>query len=358
MPEPAPATELSEWEFLGPRVVAVSPFPPANDGIGTYCQQLVETLAADGRKVLRLGLPGGGGDVVARLAGRLRPLRILRHAAKGDEVLMMYHPHYFVKGHWRERMITYSALLALTRLRRTTFVVHEVDDPVPTSFGPLGSRAAALEEALRRRLWSERVRLVFHTEWERGRFAARFPRRGREEHLVSHGAFFTTGVNASRAEARKQLDLAADRTTLLCIGYFSPEKPDKAYDVAMRAVGEAALDGLDLHVVGSPIARPVPEVAAYVEKLRAIASETDGVHLHERFVTDEEFDLWIRAADALVLPYRTATSSGVAARARLLGTPIIGRAVGGIAAQLGPGDVRFHTDEELVQAIREFAGRR
>ena len=350
-------SEASEWEFLGPRLVAVSPFPPANDGIGTYCQQLVETLAAAGRTVLRVGLPGGGGDAVERLAGRLRPLRLLGHARPGDELLVMYHPHYFVKGHWRERMFTYASLLALTRLRRTTFVVHEVDDPVPLDFGPIGSRAVALEEALRRRLWSRRVRLVFHTEWERSEFAERFPATDREEHLVTHGAFFTTSVSASKAEAREQLGLAPDRVALLCIGYLSPEKPDKAYDVAMRAVGEAGVDGLDLHVVGSPIARPVPEVAEYVEMLRALAAERESVHMHERFVSDEEFDLWIRAADALVLPYRAATSSGVAARASLLGTPMIGRRVGGIADQLGPDDVGFESDEELVDAIREFAAR-
>jgi glycosyltransferase involved in cell wall biosynthesis len=350
-------TALSEWDFLGPSVIAVSPFPPANDGIGTYCQQLVEALEGGGRTVRRIGLPGGGGDVVERLAGRFRPLKLLRHAGRNDDLLVMYHPHYFVKGHWRERMFTYASLLVLTRRRQTTLVVHEVDDPVPQDFGPFGSRAVALEEALRRRLWARRVRLVFHTDWERSEFAARFPARGREERLVNHGAFFSTSVSASKAEAREQLGLAPDRTALLCIGYLSPEKPDKAYDVAMRAVGEAAVEGLDLHMVGSPIARPVPEVDEYVAMLRALAAERENVHMHERFVSDEEFDLWIRAADALVLPYRAATSSGVAARARLLGTPMIGRAVGGIADQLGPGDVSFDTDEELVEAIREFRTR-
>ena len=38
---------------------------------------------------------------------------------------------------------------------------------------------------------------------------------------------------------------------------------------------------------------------------------------------DEEFDRWIGAADAVVLPYRRAWSSGVLARAHALGTPAI-----------------------------------
>jgi glycosyltransferase involved in cell wall biosynthesis len=233
--------------------------------------------------------------------------------------------------------------------------MHEVDEPVPEGYGPVGSRAVRLEECLRRRLWSRRVRLVFHTDWELRQFTERFPPAGREERLVTHGAFFTTTVRASREEARRHLGLPAERTVLLCIGFFSPEKPDKAYDAAIRAVGRAAVDGLELHVVGSAIARPVPEVARYVEELRELAAETPNVQLHERFVSDEEFDLWIRAADAVVVPYREATSSSVAARAGLLGTPRICRAVGGIADQLGAGDLRFDTDQELVDVIRRFA---
>jgi glycosyltransferase involved in cell wall biosynthesis len=334
----------------------VSPFPPANDGIGTYADQLAAALGST-RRVRRLALPGGDGDAVKRLDGGLRPLRILRQGVRASDVVVQYHPHYFIQGPMRSRIAAYASLLLVSRLRRTTFVVHEQDDPVPPVLGPVGTRVFGLEEWLRRRLWARRVSLVFHTEPERREFGERFPSHGRRELTVTHGAFFTTSVNVSRELARERLGLPAGRTLLLCIGFFSPDKPDKAYDAAIRAVAEARVEDLELHVVGSAIARPVPEVREYVELLRGLAAETPRVELHEGFVSDEEFDLWLRAADAVVVPYREATSSGVVARALLLGTPLIARSVGGIEQQLRPTDLRFGTDEELVDAIRAFAAR-
>jgi glycosyltransferase involved in cell wall biosynthesis len=272
-----------------------------------------------------------------------------------DDVVVMYHPHYYAQRRLAGRLAGYVALLAVSRLRRTTFVVHEPDDPRPDPTGRRGRLYFWIEEVLRRRLWARRVTLVFHTEWERDSFARRFPGRGRADRLADHGAHFSTGVDATREQARGRLGLAQDRTQLLCIGFFSPEKPDKGYDAAIRAFGQAAPEGLDLHLVGSPIARPVESVRRYVEQLRQLAAETPGVQLHEGYVSDEEFDLWLRAADFVVIPYREATSSGVVERAHLMGARLICRRVGGLTHQLRDGDLGFDSDDELAAAIGSLA---
>jgi glycosyltransferase involved in cell wall biosynthesis len=80
------------------------------------------------------------------------------------------------------------------------------------------------------------------------------------------------------------------------------------------------------------------------------------VHLHERWLSDEEFDRWLLAADAVLLPYREAASSGVAARARMLGTRIVSSGSGGLGEQLGARDIVAASDDDLVQAIRRVAG--
>jgi hypothetical protein len=128
-----------EWDFLGPRILMVSPFPPANDGIGTYARQLAEALAGD-RSVVRLALPGGEGERVRRLDGWFRPLWILYDSLRARDVVIQYHPHYFIQGPMRSRYAAYASLLLLSRLRPTTFVVHEQDDPIPGGLGPLGRR--------------------------------------------------------------------------------------------------------------------------------------------------------------------------------------------------------------------------
>jgi glycosyltransferase involved in cell wall biosynthesis len=171
--------------------------------------------------------------------------------------------------------------------------------------------------------------------------------------VVDHGAHFTTTVRATHAEARERLGLPADRTLLVMIGFLSPSDPDKGYDRAIAAA--RAVPDVELHIVGSPI-REAPEVDALLAQLRAAAREPR-IHLHEGFVDDEAFDLWLRAADAVLTPYRTGSSSGVLARARLLGTPFVTSDAGGLAEQAGPDDFVVRDDAELIAAVRALAAR-
>lgn len=341
-----------EWAFLGRTLLHVSRFPPAADGIARYAGQLDELLRTD-RDVATLGIPLGGGDRVRALWGGVRPLRIVLHARGRDEVLVQYHPHYYVRGRWGNRVLSYAALGAVARLRRSAWVVHELDEPRRSPLGRRGRAQFAVEEAVRRWFWRGARTLVFHSEADRARFAERFPGR-REEHLVSHHAFFVPAAHDSRAGARAALGLPADRTILLLIGFLSPHK---GYERAIEAFRRAALPAAELHVVGTPI-RPMPDVAAHVEELHRLAGEIDALHVHERYVDDAEFDRWILAADAVLTPYLEAASSGVMARARLLGTRVVTSAAGGLAEQIAPGDIAFTTDDELLAALRAVAQER
>jgi hypothetical protein len=97
----------------------------------------------------------------------------------------------------------------------------------------------------------------------------------------------------------------------------------------------------------------------YVERLRSRCLEVLGAHLVERFVSEEEFDLWVSAADRVVLAYRRAWSSGVLARAQELATPAIVCDVGGLAEQASEADVVVEGDEGLVEEFeRVKAGTR
>jgi multidrug transporter EmrE-like cation transporter len=82
-----------------------------------------------------------------------------------------------------------------------------------------------------------------------------------------------------------------------------------------------------------------------------MAASTPGATLLVRFPSDAEFDAWIAAADAVVLPYRRTWSSGVLARAQALGVPAIVTAEGGLAEQAGPADTVVEGDDELAEAM-------
>ena len=342
----------SEWSFLGERVLHVSRHVPARDGIARYADQLEAALTA-GRRFSRLGVPGGGGRVVS-MWGRLRPLRLLRYARGHDDVLVHYHPSYFLMGGWTSRLASYSALALVARVTPATWVIHEPDDELPDPIGRRGKIEYRVEEWLRRRFWSGARRLVFHTRWELDYFRERFPGRARDERVVTHGAFFTSTASAvSRSEARRRLGLPVDRTLLLSIGFLSPHK---GVDRVIQAFEEADVDGVDLRVVGHPIC-DYPHVLAHVDDLRAQAAATPNVELREEYVSDEDFDIWIRAADAVIAGYASAASSSVVARTHLLGTPLIASTVGGLVEQARNGDLHFASQAELTAIVRDVAER-
>jgi glycosyltransferase involved in cell wall biosynthesis len=336
----------SEWSFLGEDVLHVSRHVPARDGIARYADQLEAALGPE--RFTRLGVPGGGGRVVS-LWGWLRPLRLLWHARGHDEVLVEYHPSYFLMGPWASRLASYAALAVVARATRASWIVHEPDDPMPDEIGRRGRIQYRIEERVRRLFWSGARRLVFHTRWEREAFDGRFPGRGRDERLVTHGGFFTVAApEVPRGEARRRLGLPAAGTLLLCIGFLSPHK---RVDEVIRAIDDAGVDGVQLRIVGEPIC-DYPHVLRHVEKLRAQAAAMESVELHEEFVSDEDFDLWIRAADAVIAGYGSAASSSVVARTQMLGTRLVTSAAGGLAEQARNGDLRFASREELVQIVR------
>ena len=327
------------WSSLAERVVMVGHYSEG-DGIARYAGQLQEAYS-DGRTFVRVGIPEGPGDWSRALHRGPRALWLLRDARADDDVLVHYHPHYFIRGGAAARTASYLSWGLLALRRRVMVVVHEFD-PVD---GP------ALEERARRWAWRQPRTLVFHSQWQRERHVQRFGQGRRQAHLVvEHGDFFSSGVAASRAEARAVLGLPADRPLLLMLGFISANNPDKGYDRALAAF-EAERLTADLRIVGSPI-RKDPDIDVLLERLRAAAAASDQVFLHEEFLDDETFDMWVRAADAVLTPYRTASSSGVVARAHLLGTRVVMSDVGGLAEQAAPGDIVVRDDAELAEALQ------
>jgi len=62
------------------------------------------------------------------------------------------------------------------------------------------------------------------------------------------------------------------------------------------------------------------------------------VRLMDRYIADDEVEALFKAADVAVLPYRTATQSGVTHVAYALGVPVITTDVGGLAETVRPGE--------------------
>jgi glycosyltransferase involved in cell wall biosynthesis len=328
------------------RVLIVSPYPPRRCGIGAYAATQASRLRAAGDDVIVLSPPDGDGDVRAPFLGNGDAFREASRRGEGaDRIVVHFQPALYYRPGARaalQKTATSWELLSLVRRRpQIEILVHEADPPV--RWRP--------DHALLRQAFA-RARLVFHTDAERVALQRQYGLRRVRARLVDHGEGVTVHDAVGRAEARRRLGIDASVPLFLCAGFVHP---DKGYDRAVRAFAAAGSPGR-LDVVGSVRDATPKNVAAAVE-LRALAERTPGVTLHEGFAGDEEFDAWIAAADAVILPYRRSWSSGALARAQALGTPAVVSDAGGLPEQAGPRDRVFRSDGELAALIGEVAAR-
>jgi glycosyltransferase involved in cell wall biosynthesis len=221
--------------------------------------------------------------------------------------------------------------------------VHEVD----YGGGPLGP------------LWRTFVGVVFrladdfkvHSERERDDLSRAFRIEKTRIRVVSQAEYMQRRTNLDQSAARRALGLPPDVVILLAIGFLHPRK---GFDRAIRGFVQLDPAQARLYVVGS-LWREDDTSRVHLEELGRIADQTPGVELRTSYLTDERFDEWIVAADALVLPYRVGWSSNVMERGLLYQRTVIMSRVGGMIDQrTGRTEVILVDDDaDLVNAMRQ-----
>jgi glycosyltransferase involved in cell wall biosynthesis len=317
-------------------VLVVSSFPPRHCGIASYARDQVARMRTEGDQVTVLSPPDGDGGIRVPFLGGRPFLGALRAGGQFDRIVVHFQPGLYYRPRAPlSKVMTSMGLLLLVLVRggRTEILIHEADPP----------RRWRPDYVLLRWAFARARRMWFHTDAERGGLERDYRIRVRGE-LIPHRVEPVRTV--SREEARAELYLPPDRTIFLCAGFL---QPSKGFDRAVEAF-RAAERG-SLYIVGS-IRERTPENEAYAWALAQRAAAVPGVTFVERFLSDAEFDLWVAAADWLVVPYRRSWSSGVLARAQALGTPAIVTAVGGLPEQAGAMDTVVKDDEELARAFQ------
>lgn len=320
------------------RVLVISSYPPRHCGIGAYARVQVERLRAEGHEVRVISPPDGDGEMRVPFLGG-RPFReAARRGRRADRIVVHFQPalYYRPRAPLSKIATSLSLLWLAARRRQTEILVHEADTPKRWRPDYL-LLAAALRAA---------PRLLFHTERERRQLERAYGVRVRGA-LVPHTDGVAVAPPPSRAEARRLVGIPPDEPLLVCPGFLHP---GKGFDRALEAFPGTGL----LRIVGS-VKDPLPENLDHAEQLRARAARIPGAEVVDRFVDDAEFDAWIAAADAVVLPYRHSWSSGVLARAQAIGTPAIVAAAGGLEEQASPRDTVVRDDRELAAAMAAVA---
>ena len=330
------------------RILMVAPYPPHRDGIAAYAVQEARRLLLEGHHVEVLSPGPSAAHHHLDLKGPRGGLALAKRVRGYDRLLVQFHPDLFydVPSSAGAHAATSAALGLAFRLARATEVrVHEVDYTLGRVPAPVGPAAVAM--------WRGVDRLVLHTEVERSAFLDAFRVDPSRVDVADHGGSFVRRTTLDRAAARRRLGIAEDAFVFLSIGFIQPHK---GFDRAIDAFAALNADGLGaprarLDVVGS-VRVEEPDYVSHLDRLEELAAATPGVTIHPGYVSDEQFDVWLVAADLVVLPYRRIWSSGVLERAALYDRPVVATRVGGLADQAPPGTVLVDDDDALVAALR------
>jgi glycosyltransferase involved in cell wall biosynthesis len=134
---------------------------------------------------------------------------------------------------------------------------------------------------------------------------------------------------------------------------FGAVRPYKGFDIAIRALAQ-----LDCRLrVRLTIAGVFWDGGAELQRLVAELALEDRVELRDGFVSNEDAALLFSAADAAILPYRSATQSGVVQLAFAYGIPVLATSVGGLPEAVSDGVDGLLCQPEDPQALAAIISR-
>jgi glycosyltransferase involved in cell wall biosynthesis len=326
----------------------VTPYAPYRDGIANYAVQEVAAARAEGRDMEVLSPLPSAAQHHLRLGSALGMARLIRVARGYSRVTVQLYPELLFgacRGR-RERLAVWGLLRVLCSVTRVELRVHEIEYDEPVN----DPRARQLGQAA----LSAAAAVTVHTEPEQQRLTEAFGLAPGTVTLVDHGTNFARRTETTREDARASLSVPDDAFVFLSIGFVQRHK---GFDRGVRA-----LDRLDdpqgrarIYVVGD-IRIDHPDLLDYRDELSTLCNRVEGAEFRPGYVSDEEFDRWLVAADCLVLPYREIWSSSVIERAGIYGVPVVATDVGGLAAQAPAGSRVVGDDDALAAAMADIAG--
>jgi glycosyltransferase involved in cell wall biosynthesis len=164
-----------------------------------------------------------------------------------------------------------------------------------------------------------------------------------------HPIYTHFGDPIDKRMAREQLNLPKDAKILLFFGFI------REYKGLMNLIESMKFLPEDVHlVIAGEIYGAFDEYDAQIQSLKL----AHRVHKHVRYIPDSETPLFFCSADACVLPYKTATQSGIIAIAHHFEIPVIATPVGGLPEALRHGKagmiVKGVDIQEITHGINEF----
>lgn len=337
------------FNLIGMKFAILSPFYPYRGGIAQFSGMLYTQLLRDGHDVKAFNFsrlypdvlfPGktqfveAGDHAIAvdsvRVLDSVNPVSYFKtvkaiEAFAPDVLIICYWMSFFVPGyaHVANRMRKHCKVITLIH----NAIPHEprfFDKPLATLFFRQCDGFVVMSDNVRKDL------------------EALCP--GAKCIQNPHPLYDHFGGKMDREKACRKLGLAADKKTLLFFGLI---RDYKGLDLLIEAVGRLD-DTYQLVIAG--------ECYGSFDTYRALIDASparDRICAHVEYISDEEIPIFFSVADALVLPYRSATQSGVVSVAYHYDLPMLATPVGDFAHSIGRPATGIVVSDVSAAAIAE-----
>lgn len=164
-------------------------------------------------------------------------------------------------------------------------------------------------------------------------------------YIVSpHPVYSNFGERVDRNAAAAELGLDPTKKTLLFFGLI---REYKGLDILIEAF--SMLDESYQLLIAGEAYGPFDKYDALIRK----SPNKERIRVFNKFIPDDEVNRYFCASDLCVLPYRTATQSGISAIACHFDLPMVTTAVGGLKEMIGDAGTGIVTNSITPEAVRD-----
>lgn len=339
------------------KLALVGPLPPLRGGISQYNNSLLLSLRKLGYDVLPISyrvlypsflFPGSSqfdestrapdGSLASLSAWN--PISWMKVSAK----IRQHGATHIVLQHWHPYFVHCLRFMAShSNAERVTVIAHNV---LPHENATLGKRLNPL-------LFRKADKVIVGGSEQLLQLKNLVP--GVDGAVVPHPAydrFFAEHSGESaldrHLEARKRLAIPLEIPYFVHLGLV---REYKGVDVLLRAAARLTTD-YRLDIIGEFYDKP--------DSYHALHSELklgDRVRIDNRYLSDKEMADRIHAADAIVLPYRQATQSGIAMAALAGGAPIIATKTGALKDIVIEGENGILAEPDDIHSLADAIAR-
>jgi D-inositol-3-phosphate glycosyltransferase len=157
-------------------------------------------------------------------------------------------------------------------------------------------------------------------------------------------------------EAKLKLDLGRQSKVMLCFGRI---RPYKGLEYAVSAFERIAAEDPEYRlVIAGESKKGCEEYFREVLDMIDRSAFQDRILVRTEFIPDEDAEIYLKAADVLVLPYKEIFQSGVLFLAYSFGLPVVATDVGSFREEIVEGRTGFVCKpcdvDDLAEVLREY----